>query len=103
MDNNTNTPPTPMPNMQVPADNMQIEKKGNSMVWILVIILIAIVLAAGVYLYMRNQSSVGVPANNPVTTGSTSSLNSLNNELNTADATDNTSDFNQLDQDLQNL
>ncbi len=102
MDNNT--APQPMPNMQIPTDNIQAAKKGSSTKWIILIILIVIALAAGDYLYMRNQSSVGVPTNTPTTTSSTeSSLNSLNSELNSADATNDTLDFDQLDQDLKNL
>lgn len=101
MDSNN---PQPIPNMQVPTDNIQMEKKGNSTMWIILIILIVIALVTGVYLYMRNQASSGVPTSTPATTSSSqSSLNSLSSELNSADTTSDTSDFDQLDQDLKNL
>lgn len=104
MDNNLNNQPAePMPNMQIPTDNIQVDKKGNSTMWIILIILVVVVLVAGVYLYMRNQASSGVPTNTPTTTSSVPSLNSFNSELNSADTTNDTSDFDQLDQDLKNL
>ncbi|QQG43339.1 MAG: hypothetical protein HYW45_04050 [Candidatus Daviesbacteria bacterium] len=93
-----------MPNIQIPTDTPDSHKKGNSITWVIMIILVVVVLATGVYLYIRNQGSLGVPTNTPATTGSTpSSLNSLNNELNSADTTSDNSDITQLDRDLQAL
>lgn len=90
MDNNINNQPV----SEVPMNS----KKGNSAMWVIMIILVVVV--AGVYLYIRNQGSLGIPTSTPTTS---SSLNSLNSDLNSADTTGNNSELNQLDRDLQAL
>lgn len=74
-------------------------KKGNSAIWLIVIVVVAVALVIGVFWYMRGQTTV--PQTAPAT--SSSSLNDLTSELNNADDTSLGADLNQLDQDLQAL